>query len=70
MHSSHSVKVYSIPPIEEAAVITHAYSAGARACLGRRCEVLRLLESGVLINFFQVFRNRGRSRHDYAGVKV
>jgi hypothetical protein len=41
MHSSHSVKVYSILPVEEIANIAHEYSAGARACLGRRYEVLR-----------------------------
>jgi len=37
--------------------IANEHFAGARACLGRRCEVLRLLESRVLINFFQVFRS-------------
>ena len=39
------------------AMITHKHSAGARACLGRRCEVLRLIEGRVLMNTFQVFRN-------------
>src|SRR6266566_271457 len=55
---------------QRTAVIAHERSAGARACLGRRCEMLRLLESRVLINFFQVFRNRVHSRRDYAGVEV
>jgi hypothetical protein len=55
MHSSHSVKVYFAHrgPL----IIAHEHPAGARACLGRRYEVLRLFERVVLINFFQVFRN-------------
>jgi hypothetical protein len=68
MHSFHSVKVYFVH--RRTVIVAHEYSAGARACLGRRCELLRLLESRVVINFFQVFRNRGYSHHDYAGVKV
>jgi hypothetical protein len=52
-------------------IITHEHSAGARACLGRRCELLRCVaESGVLTCFSQVLRNGGHSHHDYARIKI
>ena len=39
--------------------VAHEHSAGARACLGRRCEELRILESRVLTNSFRFFETEG-----------
>jgi hypothetical protein len=36
-------------PHRRTAIIAHEHPAGARACLGRRCEVLHLLEIRVFI---------------------
>jgi hypothetical protein len=47
-----------ILPVEELADIAHEYFAGARACLGRRYEVVRYSRvESLYINFFQVLRN-------------
>ena len=54
MHLFHSVKVYFCA---STLIIAHEHCAGARACLGRRCEALRLLEkvetSQLSFRFFE-----------------
>ena len=56
------------------AIMTKEDSAGARACLGRRYELLQfnLLaeQSPHRILFCQVLRDRGHSHHDHARVKI
>jgi hypothetical protein len=44
---------------QRTAIVAQEHSAGARACLGRRCEMLRLLESRVLMISFRFFETEG-----------